>query len=107
MAEHDHNDQEGGTKAAVKEKAKTIKPPLYAVLLLNDDYTPMDFVVHIIIKFFQKSEEEATKIMLEVHKKGQGVCGIFTREIAETKANVVVAYAQQNQFPLQSKIEAV
>ena len=88
----------------VAEKTRTKKPPLYAVVLLNDDYTPMDFVVEVLQKFFQKNEQEATRIMLEVHEKGQGLCGIFTREIAETKAARVVQYAQEHQYPLQTRI---
>lgn len=90
--------------STVVEKQKVKKPPLYAVLLLNDDYTPMDFVVHVIIKFFQKTEEEAMTLMLQVHEKGQAVCGIYTREIAEAKAARVVQYAQEQQHPLQARI---
>jgi len=88
----------------VAEKQKTKKPPLYAVILLNDDYTPMDFVVHVIMKFFQKTEEEAMTLMLQVHEKGQAVCGIYTREIAESKAARVLQYAQEQQHPLQARI---
>ena len=91
-------------KQLVAEKQKVKKPPLYAVLLVNDDYTPMEFVIHVLQKFFNKTEEEATQVMLQVHEKGQGVCGIFTREIAETKAARVVQYAQEHQFPLQTRI---
>jgi ATP-dependent Clp protease adaptor protein ClpS len=86
------------------EKVKIKKPPLYAVLLINDDYTPMDFVIHVVIKFFNKTEAEASEIMLQVHNKGHGVCGIFTREIAETKATRVVQYAQEHEYPLQTRI---
>ena len=89
----------------IAEKAKLKKPPLYAVLLVNDDYTPMDFVVEVLQKFFQKTEEEATQIMLQVHEKGKGLCGIYTREVAETKAARVVQYAQEHQHPLQTRIE--
>lgn len=98
---------ESNQDSLVAEKQKLKKPPLYAVLLMNDDYTPMDFVVHVLLKFFHKTEEEATRIMLEVHEKGQGVCGIFTREIAETKAARVVQYAQEQQHPLQTRIVPV
>lgn len=97
-----HNDKDQHT--ATVEKTQVKKPPLYAVLLVNDDYTPMDFVVHILIKFFQKTEAEATQIMLEVHQKGHGVCGVFTREIAETKAARVVQYSQEHEYPLQTRI---
>ena len=86
------------------EKQKVKKPPLYAVLLINDDYTPMDFVVHVIVKFFEKTDEEATNLMVQVHEKGQAVCGIFTREIAETKAARVVQYSQEHKHPLQTRI---
>ena len=95
---------ESNQETAVAEKAKTKKPPLYAVLLINDDYTPMDFVVHVIMKFFQKSEDEAMRLMLQVHEKGQAVSGIYTREIAESKAARVVQYAQEQQHPLQARI---
>jgi ATP-dependent Clp protease adaptor protein ClpS len=96
----DESNQESYT--AEKERLK--RPPLYAVLLMNDDYTPMDFVVEVLAKFFDKTEEQATQIMLQVHEKGHGVCGIFTREIAETKAARVVQYAQEHQHPLQTRI---
>jgi len=96
----DESNQEG----VVAEKSKLKKPPLYAVLLVNDDYTPMEFVVDVICRFFGKTAEEATEIMLQVHEKGQGVCGIFTREVAETKAARVVQYAQEHQHPLQTRI---
>ena len=95
---------ESNQHSSVAEKAKVKKPPLYAVLLMNDDYTPMEFVVEVIQKFFAKTEEEATQIMLQVHEKGHGICGVFTREIAETKAARVVQYAQEHQHPLQTRI---
>lgn len=90
------------TNVAQKEKLK--KPPFYAVMLVNDDYTPMDFVVEVLEKFFQKSTDEAHQLMLQVHEKGEAVCGIFTREVAETKAARVVQYAQEHQHPLQTRI---
>lgn len=99
---HDESDQQ--QKGATVEKSKVKRPPLYAVLLVNDDYTPMDFVIHVIQKFFDKTEEEASQLMLQVHEKGHAVCGIFTREIAETKAARVVQYAQEQQHPLQTRI---
>lgn len=92
---------------AVIDKPDLKKPSMFAVILLNDDYTPMDFVVHILMKFFQKTEDEATMIMMAVHKHGQATCGVYTKEIAETKAEKVVHYAQVNNFPLQAKIEQV
>ncbi len=81
------------------------KPPMYKVLLLNDDFTPMDFVVSILQKIFYKSKEDAVKITMNVHTAGVGVCGVFTKDIAETKAEQVVVYAQENQHPLQCTIE--
>lgn len=89
---------------ATIEKTRLKKPPLYAVLLINDDYTPMDFVVHVLTKFFNKSEDQANEIMLQIHKSGQAVAGIYEREIAETKAARVVQYSQEHEFPLQSRI---
>lgn len=83
------------------------KPSLYRVIMLNDDYTPMEFVVHVLESFFGMDREKATRTMLEVHTNGKAVCGIYTRDIAETKAAQVIDYAQQNQHPLQCNIEAV
>lgn len=81
------------------------KPPLYKVLLLNDDYTPMEFVVIVLEQFFRKDRGEATRIMLNVHQRGSGVCGVFTREVAETKVDQVMDFAGQNQHPLQCTLE--
>lgn len=97
-------DKENQQSGAIAEKKKLKKPPMYAVLLMNDDYTTMEFVIHVLQKFFEKSEDEAMKIMLHVHEKGHGVCGIYTREVAETKAARVVQYAQEHSFPLQTRI---
>lgn len=80
-------------------------PPLYRVLLMNDDFTPMDFVIHVLQKFFSKPSDEATRIMLEVHHKGAGTCGVFSHEIAETKVHIVNTYAKQNRFPLKCIME--
>lgn len=88
-----------------KPKAATRRPAKYKVLMLNDDYTPMDFVVHILEKFFQKSRSEATTIMLQIHHTGLGVCGVFSYEIAETKVNQVMDYSRQQQHPLQCTLE--
>jgi ATP-dependent Clp protease adaptor protein ClpS len=82
-------------------KAKTARPPFYRVTLLNDDYTPMDFVVFILKQVFHKGHEEAINVMLEVHNKGAGTCGVFTRDVAETKVEQVVAFARKNEHPLQ------
>jgi ATP-dependent Clp protease adaptor protein ClpS len=86
-------------------KPKLQKPRLYKVILLNDDYTPMEFVVVILERFFHKNREEATRIMLHVHQKGVGVCGVFTREVAETKVRLVMSYAQEHTQPLQCTME--
>ncbi|MDB5370366.1 MAG: ATP-dependent Clp protease adapter ClpS [Roseomonas sp.] len=93
------------TGVVVKARARTRKPAMYKVLMLNDDYTPMEFVVHVLERFFQKTREEATQIMLHVHRRGVGVCGVFTYEIAETKVTQVMDLARQNQHPLQCTIE--
>ena len=102
-------DKRGGDNPAtgiiVKTKPKTKKPAMYKVLMLNDDYTPMDFVVHVLEQFFGKSPEEATRIMLHVHRRGVGICGVFTYEVAETKVTQVIDYARQHQHPLQCTLE--
>lgn len=90
---------------ATRTKPKVAQPPIYKVILLNDDYTTMDFVVHVLQKFFQKSFEEATQIMLQVHHKGTGVCGFYPHEIAETKVSQVIQYAKKNDYPLQCTME--
>jgi ATP-dependent Clp protease adaptor protein ClpS len=94
-----------GTGVVVRTRPKTRKPAMYKVLMLNDDYTPMEFVVHVLERFFQKSREEATRIMLHVHRRGVGVCGVYTYEVAETKVTQVMDLARQNQHPLQCTIE--
>ena len=88
-----------------KTKAKTKRPNAYRVLLLNDDYTPMEFVVHVLERFFNKGREEATRIMLHVHQKGVGICGVYTYEIAETKVAQVIEFARRHQHPLQCTME--
>ena len=93
------------TGVATKTKAKTKKPSQYKVLLLNDDYTPMEFVVIILKRFFRMDMEQATRVMLHVHQKGVGVCGIFSYEVAETKVNQVMDFAKENQHPLQCTLE--
>ncbi len=90
---------------ATKSRPKTKKPAMYKVLMLNDDYTPMEFVVHVLERFFGKNQEEATRIMLHVHQRGVGICGVFTHELAETKATQVMDLARQNDHPLQCTIE--
>lgn len=81
------------------------RPPLYRVLLLNDDYTTMDFVIHVLQAIFHHGEEKAAQIMLHVHQKGAGICGVYTREIAESKVEQVLQFAQQNEHPLQCTME--
>ena len=95
----------GKTGVATKTRSKTQKPAMYKVLLLNDDYTPMEFVVEVLERFFSKQSEDAVRIMLHVHQKGVGVCGVYTYEIAETKVTQVVDYARKNQHPLQCTLE--
>lgn len=91
---------------AVEEAQPALKkPPLYKVVLMNDDYTPMEFVVHILERFFHFGREQATQIMLTVHTKGRAVCGVFTRDVAETKAAQVNQYARDNEHPLLCEIE--
>ena len=98
---------EGGsaTGVATRVKPQTKRPSLYRVLLLNDDYTPMEFVVHVLERFFGMNHERATRVMLHVHQRGVGVCGVYTYEIAETKVNQVMDLARQHQHPLQCTIE--
>jgi len=93
------------TGLLVKPRPRTKKPALYKVLLLNDDYTPMDFVVLVLERFFGKDRTAATEIMLAVHKKGVGLCGVYTYEIAETKVAQVMAFSRQHQHPLQCTLE--
>ena len=88
-------------------KPKLKKPSLYKVVMLNDDYTPMEFVVQVLEKFFGMDREKATKIMLEIHTAGKAVCGIFTQDVAETKADQVNQYAQENEHPLLCEVESV
>jgi ATP-dependent Clp protease adaptor protein ClpS len=90
---------------SVKTKPVTQKPPMYKVLLLNDDYTPMEFVVLILQGIFNKNIQEATEIMMHVHRKGVGLCGVYTREVAETKVGQVMTAARQAEHPLQCTME--
>ena len=94
-----------GTAVITKTKPQTKRPNLYRVLLLNDDYTPMEFVVHVLERFFNKDREAATRIMLHVHHHGIGECGVFTYEIAETKVTQVMDFARKHQHPLQCVME--
>lgn len=105
--EDDDRDADGrdGASVVTRIRQKTKKPSLYKVLLLNDDYTPMEFVVHVLERFFNKGREDATRIMLHVHQKGVGVCGVYTYEVAETKVTQVMDFARQHQHPLQCTME--
>jgi len=96
-------ERQGGLLEA--RKVKTKPPPLFKVLLLNDDYTPMDFVVEVLTRFFSMPLEKATQVMLHVHTRGRGVCGVFTREIAESKVAQVNEFARMNQHPLLCTME--
>jgi ATP-dependent Clp protease adaptor protein ClpS len=98
-------DSDSDTSVITKTKPKTQKPSLYKVLLLNDDFTPMEFVVHVLEVFFNKSGEEAYRVMLHVHQKGVGVCGVYTFEVAETKVTQVMDFAKQHGHPLQCTME--
>ena len=101
-------DQHSEQGLSVEEaKPRLRKPPLFKVFLLNDDYTPMEFVVDVLQRFFALSKEKATQIMLQVHYRGKGVCGVYTREIAETKVNLVNDHARSNQHPLMCSMEEV
>lgn len=97
----------GGAVALEKARPKLKKPGMYKVVMLNDDYTPMDFVVHVLEAFFHMDREKATRIMLQIHTQGKAVCGVYTREIAETKAEQVNMFARENQHPLLCEIEAL
>jgi|TARA_Y100000996_G_scaffold295899_1_gene234211 ATP-dependent Clp protease adaptor protein ClpS len=102
----DNNNQDESQRGLLLDsKPKTKKPSMYNVLLLNDDYTPMEFVVTVLEKVFNKKAEEATQIMLHVHKKGIGVCGTFTYEVAESKCKAVLDMAKKSEHPLQCTME--
>ncbi|MEO0327937.1 MAG: ATP-dependent Clp protease adapter ClpS [Pseudomonadota bacterium] len=104
--EDDYDDeQSNNTGLATRTKAKTKKPSLYRVLLLNDDFTPMEFVINVLEMFFGKNQEQATQIMLHVHNNGVGECGVYTYEVAETKVTQVMDFAQKHQHPLQCVME--
>ncbi len=99
------SDGDGQVGVATKTRAKAKKPSMYKVLMLNDDYTPMEFVVMVLKRFFRMDLEQATRVMLHVHQRGVGVCGVFPYEVAETKVNQVMDFARQNQHPLQCTLE--
>jgi ATP-dependent Clp protease adaptor protein ClpS len=99
------NDNTPDGQILLRSRTRTKKPQLYKVILLNDDYTPMDFVVTILKRFFQKSEAESMDIMMRVHRKGSAVCGVYSHEIAETRVNQVLDYARLHEHPLQCTME--
>ena len=105
QSDSDKEGRSGGTGTATLTRTKTKKPSMYKVLLLNDDYTPMEFVIYVLQRFFSKSAEDATKVMLHVHQNGVGICGVFTYEVAETKVTQVMDLAQQHDHPLQCTME--
>ena len=107
MSEDDNDRDSGHDEGLVVEKArpKLAKPPLWQVVLLNDDYTPMEFVVEVLQVFFTLDREQATRVMLHVHQRGKGVCGVFTREIAETKVAQVTQFARESRHPLLCDME--
>jgi len=88
-----------------QEKSEEKIPPLYKILLLNDDYTPMEFVIEVLMLFFSMNQEQATRVMLKVHTEGVGVCGVYTSDIASTKVNQVIEFARRNQHPLKCVME--
>ena len=101
--EHDHAHELGAVVETAKPEVE--KPPLFRVLLMNDDYTPMDFVVQVLRIFFNMDQEKATQVMLHVHTRGRGVCGVFTREVAETKVGQVNDFSREHQHPLLCTME--
>ncbi len=108
QAENGQDEKKGGDPGTVvinKTRPKTKRPSLYRVILLNDDYTPMEFVIHVLRRVFQHSQDEATRIMLHVHNHGVGECGVYTYEVAETKVTHVMDLARKHQHPLQCVME--
>ena len=99
-------DRSGDSTILESTKPELKKPPLFKVILLNDDYTPMEFVIEVLEIFFKKNREQATYIMLTVHTKGKGICGIYTRDIAETKSTKVNQYAREHEHPLLCQVES-
>ena len=105
MSDQQPGNDDDDTLLLERTRPKLKKPPLFKVILLNDDYTPMEFVVHVLEHFFSMERETATRVMLQVHTQGKGVCGTYTREIAETKVAHVNEYARDNQHPLMCTME--
>ena len=105
MTEKNTDNNKGQSQVILETRPRTKKPSMYKVIMLNDDYTPMEFVVYVLQRFFGMSSGQATAIMLNVHQRGVGVCGVFSYEVAEAKATQVMDYARQNEHPLQLQIE--
>ena len=105
MTEKNTDNDKGQSQVILEARPRTKKPSMYKVIMLNDDYTPMEFVVYVLQRFFGMSSGQATAIMLNVHQRGVGVCGVFSYEVAEAKATQVMDYARQNEHPLQLQIE--
>ena len=105
MTDKKTDDGNGQSQVVLETRPRTKKPSMYRVIMLNDDYTPMEFVVYVLQRFFSMSGDQATAIMLNVHQRGVGVCGVYSYEVAEAKATQVMDYARQNEHPLQLQIE--
>ena len=105
MTDKNTDNDKGQSQVILETRPRTKKPSMYKVIMLNDDYTPMEFVVYVLQRFFGMSSGQAPAIMLNVHQRGVGVCGVFSYEVAEAKANQVMDYARQNEHPLQLQIE--
>jgi ATP-dependent Clp protease adaptor protein ClpS len=105
MTDKDKKQDGGSGQIILESRTQTKKPSMYKVVMMNDDYTPMEFVVHVLQHFFGRTVDEATQIMLNVHQHGVGICGIYSFEIAETKASKTMEYARQKEHPLQLQLE--
>jgi ATP-dependent Clp protease adaptor protein ClpS len=105
MTDKKTDDGNGQSQVVLETRPRTKKQSMYKVIMLNDDYTPMEFVVYVLQRFFSMSGDQATAIMLNVHQRGVGVCGVYSYEVAEAKATQVMDYARQNEHPLQLQIE--
>ena len=105
MTKKNTDNDKGQSQVILETRPRTKKPSMYKVIMLNDDYTPMEFVVYVLQRFFKMSSGQATAIMLNVHQRGVGVCGVFSYEVAEAKATQVMDHARQNEHPLQLQIE--
>ncbi len=105
MSDFDPSIEQHDDIAVQEARPQLKKPPLYKVILLNDDFTPMDFVIEVLVDFFAMTEEMATQVMLSVHTQGVGVCGVFSKDVAETKVEVVNNYSRENQHPLMCALE--